>query len=164
MTDPAALTDEQKALLDRERQRMAEPGYKDTLETPPHRTAGLTDEELAKSGRRAWNDGYKSGYADGYRAGSDAASPEPLPDEALILPNIQPDRGWAEHLRMPALIAALRAAQAEAELHRSRAERALELRRENGRLRAEVERLKAETQAMRDAALRGGTRSTLGTD
>lgn len=49
VTDPAALTpDEQEALLNRERQRMAEPGYRETLESPPDGLipAALTDEEL----------------------------------------------------------------------------------------------------------------------
>jgi hypothetical protein len=75
----------------------------------------LTDEELAKARGRRWNDGYKAGYFDGYRAGQDAGAPDALPDEALILPTVQPDRGWAEHLGMPRLIATLRASRAEVE-------------------------------------------------
>lgn len=47
---------------------------------------------------------------------------------------------------IPRLIAALRAKSAELELHRSRAERSLELRRENGLLQAEVERLREDAR------------------
>ena len=42
----------------------------------------------------------------------------PLTDEELELPDVQPDRAWAEHLGMPRLIAALRASRAEVELLR----------------------------------------------
>ncbi len=37
----------------------------------------------------------------------------PLTDEELALPDVQPDRAWAEHLGMPRIVADLRAAQAE---------------------------------------------------
>lgn len=61
--------------------------------------------------RRAWNDGYKSGYFDGYRSGNDAGTIQPLIGEELLLPTVQPDRAWAEHLGMPRLIADLRASR-----------------------------------------------------
>ena len=64
------------------------------------------------------------------------------------------DRSWLGIPMTPVttrrLIAALHASRAETELQRSRAERALELRRENGRLQAEVERLKAEMDLLQE--------------
>lgn len=52
MTPDPTVTDEQRALIERERVRMAEPGYGDTLEHPgdliPLPRPTLADDELAK--------------------------------------------------------------------------------------------------------------------